>query len=113
VSVPPAVFAATLGLAWVAENIIAVAATSAACGILAFAAVVALMRWTGRREARFAESGPLLHARCEVINGSQPQSAVGQAGQPAIAPAVISLNFYGVPADERAAIIRNAITEGN
>ncbi|HTQ95004.1 MAG TPA: hypothetical protein VMK84_36470, partial [Streptosporangiaceae bacterium] len=63
IGVPPVAFAAVFGLAWVTEHLIEVAAVSAACGVLSVAAVVALMRWTGRREARHAAMGPLMVTR--------------------------------------------------
>ena len=57
------------------------------------------MRWADRRDARHAASGPLLITRAAP-------AALPRAERPAIAPAVVNLNFYGVPEHERAAIIR-------
>jgi hypothetical protein len=61
--VPPVVFAALCGLDWLVMHIIEVAATSAACGVLAVVAVAALMRWADRRDARHAAARPLWSAR--------------------------------------------------
>ena len=101
---------AFLGLEWVAQHLAAVAAVSAACGVLSVAAVVALMRWCERRETRAAARTTLWIAREVPAAAPRPE-------RPVIAP-VVNLNFYGVPEYERAAIIRNAlgpsegITEG-
>jgi hypothetical protein len=106
VSVPPVAFAAAFGLAWVAENIIAVASVSVVSGALAVAAVRWLMAWSDRRDERRAAAGPLLYVRSEVIGGGQPQAAVVS-----IAPAVV-FNFYGPGGKDMAArVIRTAIPE--
>jgi hypothetical protein len=106
--------AAFFGLAWVAEHIIEVAIVSGACGVLAVAAVVAIMRWQDRRQAA---RGPLMTYRAEATRISRPQTDLGgQMRQPladlvprAIAPAPIHLHFHGLPDDEQAAVIRRAI----
>jgi hypothetical protein len=51
-AVPVAGLAAVFGLAWVAENIVMVAAVSAGCAVLSLAAMAVLMRWADRRDAR-------------------------------------------------------------
>jgi len=51
-AVPVAGLAAVFGVAWVAENIVMVAAVSVACAVLSLAAAAVLMRWAGRRDAR-------------------------------------------------------------
>jgi len=114
---PVVAFAIFCGVDWIAAHIVEVAAVSAACGVLAVAAVVALMRWADRRDALRTA---LWAVRAEAAGTPRVATAVTSAERPALAPAVMNLNFYGVPADERAAIIRtafpgtagDAITEG-
>ena len=125
VSVPPVALAAVCGLAWVAEHLIEVVIVSAACGILSLAAVVVLMRWADRRDARHR---PLWIPRevpaavTATVIPQVPQAAAG--AQPAIehhhhGPV---FNFYGPDGEAAAArVIRtalsgqagDAITEGN
>lgn len=62
-AVPPAALAGLFGLAWVAGHLAEVIAVSAACGVLSVAAVMALVRWGDRRDARHAARGPLLITR--------------------------------------------------
>jgi hypothetical protein len=62
-AVPPVALAGLLGLTWVTEHLVMVAAVSAACAVLSVAAVVALMRWQDRRQAALAARGPLLITR--------------------------------------------------
>ncbi len=100
-SIPVMPLLAVYGLAWIAEHIIEVAAISAACGVLAVAAVVALMRWQDRRAARVWAQRPAQLRAERVAEVPRPE-------RPAIAP-VVNLNFYGLPDDERATIIRTAI----
>ena len=109
VSVPPVAFAAAFGFAWVLNHLIEVAVVSAACGVLAVAAVVALMRWADRRDARRAAATSLWTVRAEVIDTPRQQAAVTPAARPAIAPAVVNLNFYGLPDEQQAAVIRRAL----
>jgi hypothetical protein len=60
---PVLVLAALEGGAWVAAHLIEVAAVSAACAVLAFAAVAALVRWGDRRDARQLAGPPLMVTR--------------------------------------------------
>ena len=106
---PVAAFGAAYGFVWVTEHLAEVIVTSAACGVLAVAAVVALMRWADRRDARRAAATSLWTVRAEVIDAPRQQAAVPPAGQPAIAPAVVNLNFYGLPDEQQAAVIRRAL----
>jgi cobalamin synthase len=92
------------GLAWVAEHIIEVAIVSAACGALAVAAVVAIMRWQDRRQAARAAQGTLFITRADA-----PPSQLARAARPAIGP-VYNFNFYTPAGDAQAAVIRKAIT---
>lgn len=66
-AVPPIAFVYAYGAAWVAEHLVEVAITSAACGVLAVAAVVALMRWQDRRQARFAAQASIWTVRAGVL----------------------------------------------
>ena len=65
-SVPVIALVALEGAAWVAAHVIEVAVVSAACGVLAVSAVVALMRWQDRRQAAVAARGPLLVTRLDA-----------------------------------------------
>lgn len=101
-AVPVVPLLAAFGLAWVAEHIVEVAVVSAACGALAVAAVVALMRWSDRRDARHAALGPLMVTRAAPAALPRPE-------RQAIAPAAVNFNFYNLPAIRQAEVIRNAI----
>jgi hypothetical protein len=84
--------AAVFGLAWVAENIVMVAAVSAACAVLSIAAVAALMRWAGRRDARRL---PLWTAR-EMPAMAPPR--IAQAPAPAIGQHVhYEIHYHAAP----------------
>ena len=110
ISVPPVAFAAIFGFAWVAAHVIEVAAVSAACGVLSVAAVVALMRWADRREARRVAMGPLMVTRAMAAPVVTAR-VIPQVSQGTAPPAIE--NHYHVhfdPADrEAAAIIRQAL----
>ena len=101
-ALPVVPLVAFLGLEWVVEHLVEVAAVSATCGALSVAAVVVLMRWCERREVAFAARTTLWVAREVPAAAPRPE-------RPAIGP-MVNLNFYGVPEHERAAIIRNALT---
>jgi hypothetical protein len=102
VSVPVIALVALEGFTWVAAHVIEVAVVAAACGALSVAAVVALMRWSDRRDARHAAAGTLLVTRV-------PAAFPAAGARPAIGP-VYNFNFYGPAGDTHAAIIRKAIT---
>lgn len=110
-SVPVLPLVAFCGLAWVAEHLIEVAIVSGVCGVLTIAAVVAVMRWQDRRQARHAAQSSLWTAR--KVPGV-PAPAVQQAG-PVTPPAIVNhygpeLHIYGQDGEEAAArIIRQAI----
>jgi len=109
VSVPPVAFGVAFGLAWVAENIIAVASVSVVSGALAVAAVRWLMAWSDRRDERCVAASPLLHVRADVLPPRGAPPAAGHAGRQAIGPAVV-FNFYGAGSEDVAArVIRTAI----
>ena len=102
-AVPLVPLAAAYGLAWIAENIIMVASVSAACGALAVAAVVALMRQADRRDARRAAAGPLMVTRAAP-------AVFPPAGARAEIGPVYHFNFFTPAGDAQAAVIRQAIT---
>jgi hypothetical protein len=74
---PVGTLAAAFGLAWVAEHLVEVIAVSATCGVLAVAAVVALMRWTDRREAGFAAALAERRERQALTATATPQVTRG------------------------------------
>ncbi len=84
-SAPVLAFAVFYGVDWVVTHLVEVIATSAACGVLAVAAVVVLMRWADRRDARHA--GSLLITRAEavpLVTARVTPPAVQPAAPPAI-----------------------------
>jgi len=99
---------AFLGVDWIVTHLIEVAIMSASCGALAVAAVVALMRWADRRDARYAARGPLLVTReAPAILTATVTPQVTQVTPPAIEQHV---HFHFDPADREAArIIRTVI----
>jgi hypothetical protein len=113
IAVPVVPFAAVFGLAWVGAHLIEVAAVSAACGILAVAAVIPLMRWAERRDARRLPLWIAREAPAAVTATVIPQ--VPSPVQPAIehhhhGPV---FNFYGPDGEATAArIIRQALPGG-
>jgi hypothetical protein len=103
---PVVALAAFCGLDWIVTHIVEVAVTSAACGVLAVAAVMWLMRCADRRDTRRAAERPFVIARERP--GVSP-TAAPSVGRPAIAPAVV-FNFYGADSgDMPARVIRTAI----
>jgi hypothetical protein len=109
---PVAAFAAFFGGAWVAAHLVEVAIVSAACGVLAVAAVAALMRWADRRDARHAARYPLM-----VTREAPPTLTVTVTPQvsPGTSSAAIEqhIHFHFDPADREAArIIRTALPQG-
>jgi hypothetical protein len=107
---PVVAFAAFLGVDWVAAHLAEVIVTSAACGALAVAAVVALMRWADRRAARHAAAGPLMVTR-EVSAPMVNATVIPQVRRVEERPAIV--NHYHIhfdPADREAArIVRTAL----
>lgn len=78
--VPVAALLCLEGAAWIAAHVVEVAAVAAACGMLAVAAVVALMRHQERREAVRAAMGPLMVTRVDAA----PLPQVTRGTPPAI-----------------------------
>lgn len=108
-AVPVVPIAACFGLAWVADHIVEVAVVSAACGALAVAAVVALMRWCDRRQGRRAAGRPIWTVRAEAAGLTA--AAAPRVTQGTAAPAIEQhVHFHFDPADREAArIIRTAL----
>jgi len=110
-SVAPVVaLTAFLGAGWVAEHLIEVAVVSAACGVLAVAAVVALMRWADRRDARLAARGPLMVTR-EPSTHALTATVIPQVTQQGTRPPAIE-NHYHVHYHAADGQQAPAITEG-
>jgi hypothetical protein len=102
-AVPLVALLALEGGAWVAAHLAAVAAVSAACGVLAVAAVVRLMAWQDRRQAAFAARGPLLITRPDAA----PLPPARQHA--ALPPPVVNNYFYVADPAVAARVIRTAI----
>jgi len=81
---------ALLGVDWVVTHIIEVAVVSGVCGALAVAAVVVLMRWADRRDARHA--GSLLITRAEAV--PLVTARVTPPAVQAAAPAAIENHYH-------------------
>ena len=94
--------AAVYGIEWALARILWILSAAVIIAVVTVAAMVPLMRWALLWRVR--EAPAQLYA--------EPVTELPRTERPAIAPAVINLNFYGVPAAERATIIRTAI-EGN
>lgn len=108
--VPVVLMTGVFGLAWVAEHLVEVAVVASACGALAVAAVVALVRWCDRREVRHAAKHPLLVTRPDAI--PLTVTAAPQVTQGTAVPAVEQhVHFHFDPADRTAAaLIRQVLT---
>jgi hypothetical protein len=105
-ALPVVPLVAFLGVDWVVEHLVEVVAVSATCGVLAVAAVVALMRWADRRDARRAAMWQFRHVR--EVPSARP-AEVPSAVRPELAASGLHLRFYGLPDAEQAAIIRQAL----
>jgi len=118
-AVPVVPLAAVFGLAWVAEHIVEVVIASAVCGALAVAAVVALLRWSDRMDARRAARWSLMTARPDapVITAT----ATPQVTAPPVQVIEHHHFVHAITPDPVPAVIRAAIpgqagdatTEGN
>ena len=109
-AVPVVPLIAAFGLAWVAEHIVEVAIVSAACGALAVAAVIALMRWADRRDIRRAAAWRALSAReVPAVDRSHIVTSVPSAERPALGFRDLHIHIDGVPPAEQAAVIRQAL----
>lgn len=104
-----ALLACAFAVEWVASHAWEVLAVTAACGALAVAAVVALMRWGDRREARHMAERPFLVTR--PAPATLTATVIPQVRQGA-APSAIQnhIHFHFDPADREALrVIRTAL----
>jgi hypothetical protein len=97
---------------WVAGRMVWISATMAVCFILAVAAGMWLERLADRRGARFAAAHGIL-SRADVIlpHPVQLTAVSATAPRPAIGAPQITVNIFGVPSPEQAAVIRQALPE--
>ena len=95
---------------WVAERIVWISATMAVCFLLAVAFGMWLERLADRRGARFAATHGIL-SRADVILPYPTRVAAMLATTPrlAIGEPQITVNIFGVPSPEQAAVIRLAL----
>ena len=103
---PFLVLGGIFGAEWVIENIIAVAIVSAVCGILALAAVIALMRWADRRDAGRAV---LWRTRYEALHPAVTPVAVTAPAPSALPFRDLHIHLNGVPDAAQAEVIRRAL----
>jgi hypothetical protein len=97
---------------WVAERIWWIGGTLAVCFALATAASMWLEAWADRRAARFAAAHGIL-SRADVILPEPTRAVVLEPvpvpERPAVTAPQITVNIFGVPSTEQAAIIRQAL----
>lgn len=101
---------AVYGLVWVAEHIIEVAIVSGVCGALAVAALVALMRWSDRMDARRAATWQLLRARSAPEVVTVTAEALPRLERGTLGFRDLYIHLDGHPSAEQAAVIRRAIS---
>jgi hypothetical protein len=110
------IVAGVLAAEWVAAHAWEVLAVTAVCGALAVAAVVALLRWAQRRDARHAAGMPFLTVR-EVPGTGTPVTGSGtrapipgtSAEQLALGFRELHIHLDGQPTAEQAEVIRQAL----
>lgn len=107
VGVVAVAYVADQACVWVAERIWWIAATLALCFALAVAASMWLERWADRRGARFAAAHGIL-SRADVVLPPLARAAVIPE-RPALAAPQITVNIFGTPSVEQAAIICQAL----
>jgi hypothetical protein len=90
--------AGAIAVGWVASHAVAVLAVTAACGALAVAAVVALMRWGDRRERRHAAEHPFLVTR--PVPAALTATVIPQVSRATAAPALEQHVHYHVHVGE-------------
>jgi hypothetical protein len=93
---------------WVAERIWWIGGTLAVCFALAVAAGMWLERWADRRGVRFAAAHGIL-SRADVALPPGVRAVVTGPGRPALAAPQITVNIFGVPSAEQAAIIHQTL----
>jgi len=99
-------------LEWIAAHAVEVMAITAACVVLAVAAVVALVRWGDRRESRHATVRPFLTAREVPGIGNGLTGLAASAERPAIVYRDLHIHLDGVPGAEQVQVIRQALGGG-
>jgi hypothetical protein len=100
-------------LQWMAERIWWIGSTAAVCFALSVAAGMWLERRADRRGARFAAAHGILSRAdvvlpCPVRVTTMPVERV-QPERSAIAAPQITVNIFGVPSPDQAAVIRQAL----
>ena len=90
-----------------AERIVWIGGTVTVCFALCIAAGMWLERRADRRGARFAAAHGIL-SRADVILPA-PVRVTATAARPAIDAPQITVNIFGVPSPEQAAVIRQAL----
>jgi hypothetical protein len=100
--VPVAALLAFEGVTWVAAHLVEVAAVSAACGVLAFAAMAALIRRGDRRDARQLAGPSLLITRPDAAPLPSPARRE--------LPPVVNNWYVIADAGTAARVIRQAVT---
>lgn len=95
---------------WVAERIVWISATMAVCFILAVAAGMWLERLADRRGAKFAAAHGILSRADMILPYPVRVTALSATTpRPAIEAPQITVNIFGVPSPEQAAVIRQAL----
>jgi hypothetical protein len=109
IAVPVVPLIAIYGLVWVAEHIIEVAIVSAVCGVLAVAAMVALMRWADRMDCRRAARWQLVQARKVPEVVTVTATALPGSERATLGFRDLHIHLDGQPTTEQAAVIRQAL----
>jgi len=119
---PVLALTALLGVDWVVTHLVEVIAVSAASGILAVAAVVALTRWADRRDAARDAAWRARHARAVpetvravVVGRGADKHLVSHdpvPERPALGFRDLHIHLDGMPDAAQAAIIRQALNAG-
>ena len=97
---------AFLGIEWVLEHLLEVAAISATCGVLSIVAVVFLMRCGERRDAARRQ---LWTARAEALPPRQTRHGVSDSARPELGFRDLHIHLDGMPDATQAAVIRQAL----
>jgi len=100
IAVPVVPLVAFLGVEWVIEHLVAVAAISGTCGVLSIAAVVFLMRWGERRDAAHRQ---LWTVRADALPPRQICHAVSDSAPPELGFRDLHIHLDGMPDTTQAA----------
>lgn len=93
---PPIAVVYACGLPWVIGHLAEVAAVSAGCGVLAVAAVVALMRRGDRRDERQRADASIWTVREVPRSGTRVPIPEASAGRPALGFRDLHIHLGGV-----------------